>query len=165
MHRLEMSDQPLAASDTPHNSPRLHIRLDKFVKVKNEKVNLHYKIVKKLGEGSYGSVYKVVCILTRQERAMKIIKKVDVTDEENVFAELEVLKRLDHPNILKLYEVFEEEDFFYVVTEFCEGGEVLKSLKKYKTLSEKTVAQLMRQLFGALAYMHERNIVHRDLKL
>jgi calcium-dependent protein kinase len=133
--------------------------------VKNEPASLHYQVVKKLGEGSYGSVYKVLCKLTRQERAMKIIRKSDVTDEENVFAELEVLKQLDHPNILKLYEVFEEEDFFYVLTEFCEGGEVLKSLKKHKNLNEKTVAQLMRQLFGGLVYMHQRNIVHRDLKL
>lgn len=76
-----------------------------------------------------------------------------------------MLKQLDHPNILKLYEVFEEEDFFYVLTEYCEGGEVLKALKKSRQLNEKNVAQLMRQLFGAILYMHDRNIVHRDLKL
>jgi len=123
------------AKDTLHNSPKLHVRREKFVKVNNNKGNQHYKIVKKLGEGSYGSVFKVVCLLTQQERAMKIMKKADVTDEENVFSELEVPKQLDHPNILKLYEVFEEEDFFYLLTEFCEGGEVLKSLKKLKSLS------------------------------
>lgn len=69
-----------------HRSPLMCIRRDKFVKVKTEKVSLHYRTEKKLGEGSYGSVFKVVCISTGQFRAMKVIRKLDVTDEENVFA-------------------------------------------------------------------------------
>lgn len=60
---------------------KLHIQRDKFVKIKSEKVDGHYTVVKKLGEGSYGSVYKVIYKKTKEERAMKIIKKSDVTDE------------------------------------------------------------------------------------
>lgn len=98
--------------DTPRNllnsQSKLCIQRDKFVRIKSNNANLHYTMQKKLGEGSYGSVYRVMCKASRQLRAMKIIKKADVTNEENVFAELETLRQLDHPNILKLYEVLED---------------------------------------------------------
>ncbi len=81
-------------------------------------------------------------------------------------AENELLKKLDHPNIIKLYDLFMHDGNYYVVTEFCEGG----SLQEYyltndSDLKEDIVKVIMKQLFSTLTYLYNQSIVHRDLKL
>lgn len=72
---------------------------------------------------------------------------------------------LDHPNIVKLYEIIEYNNHYYLVTEFCEGGQVISEVKRLKHFSEKSVATIMRNVLSAVAYIHANNIIHRDLKL
>lgn len=72
---------------------------------------------------------------------------------------------MDHINIIKLYDVFYFKNFFYVVTEYCDGGNLLNALQKQQIRSQKDIMQLMKQILSAVTYMHQKNIAHRDLKL
>lgn len=75
-----------------------------------------------------------------------------------------ILRTLDHPNIVKLLEVYDNKTYFYVVTEVCSGGDLLQYARKKLTISERYVCTLMKQLFSAVNYLHKSNITHRDLK-
>lgn len=72
--------------------------------------------------------------------------------------------KLDHPNLIKLFEVFECRDTIVIIMELCEGGDLFHRIKKCKNLSEKMVAQIFTQILSAVVYMHKMNIIHRDLK-
>lgn len=71
---------------------------------------------------------------------------------------------MDHPNIIKLYEVYETDKTIYLVTEVCEGGELFYLIVEKKFMTESQTAVIMRQIFSAIAYLHEHNVCHRDLK-
>jgi calcium-dependent protein kinase len=85
-------------------------------------------------------------------------------DTDEFFAELKVLRTMDHPNIIKLFEIYDYKDFYYVVTEHCSGGELFEFLKSRNRITESTVAIIMKQILSAVNYMHKKNIMHRDLK-
>ena len=74
------------------------------------------------------------------------------------------MKRLDHANILKIYEVFETKHSIYLVIELLEGGELIKRIKEKSKLSHKDIAKLMKSLLSALDHIHSKGIMHRDLK-
>jgi len=140
-----------------------------FLKISNGDVKNHYEILKKLGEGSYGKTYKAKNRESGDIRAMKQMEKSKIPDL-NVFKnEINIMSILDHPNIIKLYEVFEDEKYFYLIIEFCEGGELLQRFRernlKGKPYKEKEIAEIFKQIVGAVSYCHEKNVVHRDLKL
>ena len=80
------------------------------------------------------------------------------------FNEVDILRRADHPNILRLYEFYEDDRHYHLATEYVAGGELLDFIIKSKMLSEAIAANFMRQILSAVAYCHEHNIVHRDLK-
>lgn len=86
---------------------RLKFRRDSFVRLLHENVNTKYTFVTKLGEGTYGCVFRCIAKDTKQERAIKVIRKKAVKNTANLFAELEILRTMDHPNIVKLFEIFE----------------------------------------------------------
>ena len=100
------------------------------------------------------------------QRAMKSMKKSSLLKEEEskMFAEMNILKDLDHPNIVKLYELFQDEENYYLITEYCSGGELFDRIKSMNYFSEKLAAEYMKQILGAVLYCHSKNIVHRDLK-
>jgi calcium-dependent protein kinase len=125
-----------------------------------------YKLVKKLGDGSFGSVYLVHHRLNKMERAMKKIKKSNSTssqDEDEVLNEINILKKLDHPNIVKIFEFYNTKDAYYLITEFCQEGELYDKIKHKFT--EQQIAIIFHQVFSGLNYLHINNIIHRDLKL
>ncbi len=76
-----------------------------------------------------------------------------------------MLKKLDHPNIIKLFEVYYFNDSYYLVTEYCEGGSILAYLCQAKEYCESIVKQIIKQLLSALSYMHSLKVAHRDIKL
>ena len=125
-----------------------------------------YKEVKLLGEGSYGKVYLVNHKIIGFSRAMKIIEKVEDVDENNVLEilnEINVLKKIDHPNIIKIFECYMQNNNYYLVTEYCNGGELFE-LVNDTHFTETQVAYIMYQLFSAINYCHKMKIIHRDLK-
>ena len=85
-------------------------------------------------------------------------------DLESFQAEINILRKLDHPNILKLYEIFSDEKRYYLVTELCKGGELFDEIIAKVHFTEKEAADLILQILQALAYCHEQKIVHRDIK-
>ncbi len=97
---------------------------------------------------------------------MKSIKKKSIIkeDEDRMFAEMNILKDLDHPNILKLFELYQDDTNYYLITEYCAGGELFNKIKSLNCLTEKLAADYMKQILSAIVYCHEKNIVHRDLK-
>ena len=122
-----------------------------------------YKFIKKLGEGAHGIVYLVNNILTNTRLILKKIHKEKENDEKNIKNELEVLKKLDHPNIVKIIEYYDTAEAFYVITEFCKKGELYGYIKQDCT--EKQLAFLFYQIFSGLWYLHDHNIIHRNIKL
>ena len=126
-----------------------------------------YKIGKKLGNGSYGEVRAVTHIETQIERAVKIFRKSLYTNkklEEQLLSEIEILKSLDHPHIIRFIEYFEESSKIYLILEKCEGGELYSQILKINCLSEELSASLMKQILSAVNYLHQKQIIHRDLK-
>lgn len=80
------------------------------------------------------------------------------------FYEMEIMKKLDHPNILRIYEVYQDQKRYYLITELCTGGELFDEISKKTTFSEQDAAIIIEQILEAIAYCHSRNIAHRDLK-
>ena len=83
-----------------------------------------YDVVKQLGKGGYGKVYEVKNKKTGEIRACKHLSKLNVKDLDKFRREIEIMKKLDHPNIIKIYEVFESERSLYIIMEECKGGEI-----------------------------------------
>jgi calcium-dependent protein kinase len=78
--------------------------------------------------------------------------------------EVKILKDLDNPNIIKMYEYFKDENRLYIVTEICSGGELWQKVKKYIRLTEPQAKEYMKQILRAVNYIHKKNIIHRDIK-
>ena len=101
-----------------------------------------------------------------QSRAMKELLKSNLTPRASrkILKEVELLKSLDHPYIMKIYEVVESKSSYYVISELLQGGELFDQIVKYKQLSENKAATYLKYLMTALSYLHSKKIVHRDLK-
>lgn len=127
-----------------------------------------YEIISEIGEGSFGRVLKVKEKTGEIFRAMKIIKKKynqTLQEDENFLKkEVHILRKLDHPNIIKIFEFFNSKYEFHIISEFCEGGELFDHIIKSKNFSEKKAKNIMKQIFSAVHYCHKNQIIHRDLK-
>ena len=141
------------------------IRFDKsnFINLKTKNLFEDYKIIERIGNGAYGNVYKTKHQKNNTVRAVKAIKKCTV-DEISFFNEIEILKSVDHPNIIKLFETYYDSGYYYIVEEYCSGGDLYDYIKKQKYFSEKKAAQIISQVLLAVNHMHSKKIVHRDLK-
>lgn len=125
--------------------------------------SLIYDVGTQIGAGSFGCVYKGVNRKTKQTHALKYIPKSKVHSAE-IQAELDIMKQLDHPHIMRLYNTFEDDFFLYMATEFCAGGAFFDTLCQAGSLEEKLAFKLFRQIIGVVSYMHSRCIAHRDIK-
>ena len=126
-----------------------------------------YKKLKFLGEGSFASVYKVKNIYTNAECAMKIIKKkysCSSTEEKDILNEINILRTMDHPNILKIFEFYSNQREYSIVTELCPMGELFDAIVDKGPFDEKHSAYILYQILSAVNYCHKMNIIHRDLK-
>eukprot|EP00007_Cunea_sp_BSH-02190019_P004168 CAMPEP_0174230878 /NCGR_PEP_ID=MMETSP0417-20130205/1537_1 /TAXON_ID=242541 /ORGANISM="Mayorella sp, Strain BSH-02190019" /LENGTH=498 /DNA_ID=CAMNT_0015308647 /DNA_START=101 /DNA_END=1594 /DNA_ORIENTATION=- len=126
----------------------------------------NYKIGERLGKGAFGSVYKGLNVETGDFAAIKQLDLEDVPEEEkkNIFSELDLLAKLDHPNIVKMLDSVQTEDSLFIVLEFVENGSLLTILKRFGTVPEALIARYVRQLLIGLSYLHDRGVVHRDIK-
>lgn len=123
-----------------------------------------------IGHGHYGVVRKCQNRVTREFFAIKTIRKAKVSRLETLKREIEILKNMDHPNIIKLSDVYEDEKYLHLVTELCLGGElfdriIAKSKSGEGHFSERDASLIIRNMLGAIEYCHTvHNICHRDLK-
>lgn len=123
----------------------------------------YYKQGARIGTGGFGSVWRCKHIITDDDRAVKIVAKTQVKEDmQFVITEVEILLTLDHPNIAKLYEYFEQAGEILMVTELCALGDFGK-LHRMKRPME-AIRPLLRDIVCGLGYCHAKGIVHRDLK-
>ncbi|KAF8820493.1 calcium-dependent protein kinase CDPK2B [Cardiosporidium cionae] len=117
-----------------------------------------------LGQGTYGSVVVGKDRETGAFRAVKTISKSQLKNLDRFRSEISIMKALDHPNIIKLFQTYEDHRSIYLVMELCQGGELFDRIIEKGHFTEKHAAVLMKQIFSALHYLHSNNIMHRDLK-
>ena len=131
----------------------------------------NYDVEKKpLGKGGYGTVFKGINKKTGEARAIKKLSRKGIEEDDYVrfLREIELLKKADHPNIIKLYELYESKHSIYLVMEKCDGGELFDDLitrvENGLMYTEKEVAIILKQVMSAVEYCHNNGICHRDLK-
>ena len=128
----------------------------------------NYDVIRQLGKGGYGKVYEVKNKKTGEIRACKHLSKLSIKNLAKFELEINILIKTDHPNIIKLYEIFESQRSLYLVMQECKGGEVfdriIEHIQKKEMYSEKDAAIIFEQLMSSVEYCHNNGICHRDLK-
>lgn len=127
------------------------------------KFNQEYTVGKQIGTGGTATVYLATNNRTHQSFAVKIFKRKELSngDIQQLHEEVRILRSLDHPNIVKVFNFYEESLHYYLVMEAISGGELFDRIVKKSTYSEKEARDFAKVLLGAIKYMHDRNIVHR----
>ena len=130
--------------------------------------NINYTVIKALGHGSFGHVFKVVHKITGNIRSIKVIPKNNLKPgftKDEIIQEINILKSLDHPHIIKMFEFYVDDNNYYLVNEFCSEGDLNEKMHKIKFVSEHIAKLLMFQIFNAVRYLHSKKVIHGDLKL
>ena len=149
-------------------NPIIKYGRETFIKKANGKLLEFYDVIKQLGKGGYGKVYEVRHKKTGEIRACKHLSKLDIKNLEKFRNEIDLLRTMDHPNIIKLYEIFESEHSLYLIMEECKGGElfekIIERIKAKQMYSEQYAANIIKQVMPCIQYCHNKNICHRDIK-
>jgi calcium/calmodulin-dependent protein kinase I len=153
-------EYPSGAADqkTAHVAPPIMPHTKKTIKEE-------YDFGEELGRGGFSVVVKAVKKDTKEVYAVKIIEKNQSDEELQLLQrEIDILKKLTHPNIISLKEVYDEKETIYLVMELVLGGELFDQIVSRGTYSESDAANIVRQILDAVSYMHDNGIAHRDLK-
>ena len=135
--------------------------------VQNKSLFDKYEVKQKIGKGKFGLVKFGINKETKQQVAIKIMakKNMDKSDLALAKVEIDILKIGQHPNIIKLYDIYENENYIYIIMEYCSGGDLLSYFEHYEyELKETKVCEIIHKLSMAIYYLHSYGIVHRDLK-
>lgn len=139
-----------------------------FVLHKQTCIHEDYLLGKNLGLGGLGSVRIAQHRPTKQDRAIKSINKLSISTDMRLksqfFTEVDILRQIDHPNIVRLYEFYEDSQSYHLVMELLKGGDLFTYLLKENQINEQTSAVFFKQILSAVSYCHSKGIVHRDLK-
>lgn len=129
-------------------------------------VKSRYEKTKRLGTGGYGSVFQVKDIASGVLYAMKFMPRLRNGSDygEKFWAEVEVLKSLDHPSVLKYVDAFYNEEGYYLITELLTGGELLDYILKMERFSERDASRVLRSMFEVVRFLHTKKVCHLDLK-
>jgi len=128
----------------------------------------HYKLLRLIGKGAFGKVTLGIHKLTGKYVAIKSIERNYMKDEfsrKKVVQEVYILKKIRHANVIRLLEVFETQQQFFMVMEYASGGDLLRYIKKRRKLSEDEARRFFRQIVFGLGHIHSRGVLHRDIKL
>ncbi|EDV42776.1 uncharacterized protein Dana_GF18162 [Drosophila ananassae] len=138
----------------------------KFQSYVNGNGNGVYKIIKTLGKGNFAKVKLALHVPTGREVAIKVIDKtqLNTSARQKLYREVRIMKLLNHPNIVRLFQVIESERTLYLVMEYASRGELFDHLVKNGRMRERDARVIFRQLVSAIQYCHSKFVVHRDLK-
>ena len=144
------------------------IRKSHFIGEHIADINKYYEFIKELGKGSYGQVFRCQNKETGNVYACKKMSKKKIKNKKQFQTELNLLRTTDHPNIIKLYDIYEDNKYIYLIMEECNGGEFFDSLakraKEKNMYTEKECARIFKQILEAVNYLHAHGVCHRDLK-
>ncbi|KAL8428409.1 hypothetical protein ACSSS7_007235 [Eimeria intestinalis] len=143
---------------------RAPLRRSAFILANTGPISDYYVVDRTIGRGTWGEVKLVIDRQTKARRAAKKIPKCYIEDVDRFRQEIEIMKCLDHPNIVRLFETFEDLTDFYLVMEYCSGGELFDRLIDSGVLTEGVACTIMKQILAAVAYCHMHRVAHRDLK-
>ena len=164
-----INEIPLKEIKSKHLLSEQSFKIDKSIIIGKGDGDIRekYKIGRKLGKGSFGEVYLSTDKKTNKKVAIKVLPKTKSHTENinsEIVNEIDILKTLEHQNIVKIYEFYEGKNNFYIVTEYCNEGNLKRKITQNEFLSEIETASIMFQLFSAISYCNTKNIMHRDLK-
>ena len=145
-------------------SEEIKISKKSLVEFSSAPVTQNYHITEKIGDGTYGQVYRAEHRRTGMISAIKQIPKSKIKKYERLETEIQILFETDHPNIIKLHEKIEDERNVYLVMEDCTGGELFDYIIDQGSFSERKACNVFSQIANAIKYLHAQNICHRDLK-
>ena len=153
----------------PKTKIEFPVKLKNLFKQRNTNPWKYYKELEIIGKGSFGIVKKV-CLINHEEtiRAMKIIPHSNIIQDENgrqLVDEIDILKNLEHPNIIKIYECFDDNENVYIISEYCDEGDLLGKMEEMHSMNEIVVKFLMGQILNAISYLHSNRVFHGDIKL
>ena len=132
---------------------------------KSENIKDFYDInTKPLASGSYGAVHLCLQKETKTKRAVKIIPKYKISNVENFLNEIDLLRLVDHPQIIRMYEWFEDKANIYIVMDLCEGGELFDKISSVGHFDEKVAAELFKNMMQSVNYCYGKKVCHKDLK-
>jgi 5'-AMP-activated protein kinase catalytic alpha subunit len=120
-----------------------------------------------IGEGTFNKVKIARHVHSQEQVAVKLIDKAKINspaDQQRLVKELKILRKARHPNIVQLYEILEDQRFYYVATEYASRGELFEHIVAHEKLSEFEAAKYLQQILNAVEYLQEMGVVHRDLK-
>ncbi len=125
-----------------------------------------YKIEGDLGQGSFALVKHGIHRESGVHVAIKIIKKIALSDDDKISLqnEIDILTHIDHPNIVRLFEKYEDDENYSLVMELMNGGELFDNILKKEMYTEREAADTIRPIIDAIQYCHSLNIIHRDIK-
>ena len=157
-------------SDKSFTSIEENILIDKTVIIGKGEGDIKdtYEIGKKIGGGTYGVVFLSLKKRTDEKVAIKVMKKKKKNNKKlnnEIIQEIQMLRTLDHQNIINIFEFYEGKYNFYIVTEYCQSGNLADKINKTNLIiSESQASVIIFQILSAINYCHQRNIIHRDLK-
>mmetsp|Transcript_1479 Transcript_1479/g.158 ORF Transcript_1479/g.158 Transcript_1479/m.158 type:complete len:184 (+) Transcript_1479:33-584(+) len=146
--------------------PRAVIRGKRSIKLKE--IRDKYTYVRVIGQGGF-SIVRLAYNKNKENSprnyvAVKSISKESIESTRSIMRELEILKEVDHPNIINFFEIYEDARYFHLVMEYCEGGDLIDTLIARNIVSENIISRIIFKLLSAVNYLNNINIVHRDLK-
>ena len=171
---VENSDLQKIGENANNQSPNSYINTS-IIKLTNNVIigdcktdaEKDYKKLEIIGEGAFSTVYEAQNRITDIVRAMKVIKKDQSElnlNEEEIINEINVLKTIDHPNIVKIFEFYSNEETYKIIMEYCKCGKLSSEIKYFGPFDENKAAYIMYQILSAINYCQNLNIIHRDLK-
>jgi calcium-dependent protein kinase len=140
-----------------------------FFVFKRSDVEKHYRFRATIGRGSFGVVHRVVHLASGQVRVCKSIPKTNSSlPTSQLEAEIRIIAQLDHPNVIRMHEFFEDNEYFHIIMENCRGGDLLTwikdSIKASEPIPMEAIRGILRQLLRAVAFMNSKRVIHKDLK-